>query len=1264
MEAKTVETQQQLTGPVMRGYQPGWRSRIFLVGCAEADEAHVRGILTEACHEPFVETIRDKASLEARLDAAAPDLLMTAEEGSAIHSAHVLEIARTRAPRTPVIVFSNVATEDAALRAIERGAADFIQLDRRWKVSFAVRRALREHEQQQRRKEAEDRLRNHINLLQLQQVVATAANEALSPEDAAQSLMDITRAYGHFTLAHLFFTADNDPSRLRASAIWSGYDHRRHAALRERTDNLDFSTNSGVATEVLREGELAWIADISSEPRLIRAEAALEAGLRSVVMAPVAAGSETLGVIEFFGEAVKPRDEHMALVLEYVATQLGRVFERDRAERRLEKRAQEQMVLAELSRKAVDVVSLDEFLKLAARRVEDVLLDCRCAVLEATPDATALRLRTSTEQASGPRVEDRLIPAASEKDIGHAVLHGDLLKLDFTAPLPWKVPSFLPKEVARVITASIRLRNDVFGALVAYSLKTRDFSRSECTFLRSVANILATAAEHSTAFHQLQLLGSAVTQSHDSIMITDADLNAPGPRILFVNPAFTQITGYRIDEVLGFSPRILQGEKTDADFVRRVHTRLREGKAAHGETINYRKDGSEIWIEMQISPLRNPAGKITHFVGIQRDITERKIAEERLRDSEAMLGAAQRLAHLGSWVLEFRSPRPGKGRLVWSDEVFRIFGYAPGGIEVTNEAFFQSVHPEDRARVEEVFQRALRERTEYQIDHRIIRPDGVQRIVHEQGTTLYDETGDPLKVLGTVQDITESKQAEEEVRHWKERYEILTKASGQIIYDWDCMTGRRTYGGDTERMIGCTPESLGSTIEEWIARVHPEDQGGFERGLDQLASGKNTREIEYRLRREDDTYITVKSIRYPMRDENGAVVRIIGSITDISAERTLEVQLRRSQKMEAFGKLAGGVAHDFNNLLTVITGYNEVVMSELAADDPKREYIEEIARAANRASALTSQLLAFSRQQKLQPRVVNLNTVLRETSKMLARLIGEDIEMRLDVADDLGNAKADVGQIEQVLMNLAVNARDAMPGGGMITMSTRNSIVDAENATANLQPGEYILLEVTDTGTGMSPDVQARIFEPFFTTKAPGQGTGLGLATCYGIVKQSGGEIAVISKLGSGTTFQIYLPRVHEDLKSYDIPLGPGDLPTGYQTILLVEDELPVRAIIRSILQRLKYTVVEAANGAEAMRILLTPGDKPVDVLITDLIMPEMGGRELARRTRSAFPDIAIIFTSGYPVGTQEELLPGAIFLQKPFSPKALAEAVKDALRT
>jgi len=1255
--------EQKAGGGAERGMQRSRRLRIFLVSCADGDGRAIEEILSRAFPEPFIEMIPTREELEGRLDSSPPDLLMVCEEGGPMSVAQVLEIAGEKAPRMPVIVFSAAPTEAAAVQAIEQGAADYIQLDRSWEVSVAARRAMREYEQYRGRKEAEDRLRNHINLLQLQQVVATAANEALSPRDAAESVLDITRAYGAFILGHLFYAGEENPAQVKASGIWSGYVEEAHATFREQTENFDFSTQKGVASAVLDKGELEWIPDLSADPRFFRAEAAAAAGLRSVVMAPVAAGAETLGVIEFFSANIRPRDEHLALVVEYVATQLGRVFERDRAERRLESRAREQMVLAELSRKAVDVVNLDEFLTAAVRRVEDVLPGCRCVVLEATPDCRALRIRTRSGN-SGDEVWDRLIPAVSEKDIGYAVLHSDLLKLDLNAPGEWEIPSFLRHEVGRAVTASIRLRNDVFGALVAYSQQRREFSRSETAFLRGVANLLATAAEHTTTFHQLKLLGSAVTQSHDSIMITDAMLDSPGPRILFVNPAFTEITGYGIEEVLGFSPGILQGEKTDAELIQRMQVRLRQGKSTHGETISYRKDGTEFWVEMQVSPLRNSEGEITHFVGIQRDITERKIAEERLRESEAMLGAAQKVAHMGSWVMEFRSPELEKAKLTWSQEVFRIFGYAPGGLEVTLEAFFRAVHPDDRTAVAEAFNKALRERTEYQIDHRILRPDGVQLIVHEQATTLYDEAGSPLKVLGTVQDITGRKQAEEEVRHWKERYEMLTKASGQIIFDWDYVSGQITYGGDAERVMGYAPESLGNTMEEWVARIHPEDRVYFENKLDRQSVTKGTWEIEYRIQRRDGNYITVKGIGYPMLNESGEIGRILGSITDISAERALEVQLRQSQKMEAFGKLAGGVAHDFNNLLTVITGYNEVVLSELAPNDPKREYIEEIALAANRASTLTSQLLAFSRQQKMQPRVVNLNEVLRDTSKMLARLIGEDIAMRLEETSDLGNVKADVGQMEQVLMNLAINARDAMPGGGTITMSARNATIPAENAPAHLAAGEYVVLEVTDTGMGMTPEVQARIFEPFFTTKAPGQGTGLGLATCYGIVKQSGGEIALRSRLGAGTSFQIYLPRVYEDLKSYDVPLGPGELPTGHQTILVVEDELPVRAIMRSILQRLKYAVLEAANGAEAMRILLTPGGKRVELLITDLIMPEMGGKELARRTRASFPEMRIVFTSGYPVGSGEDLLAGSSFLQKPFSPKELAETVRDALKS
>ncbi|MGA3170489.1 MAG: PAS domain-containing protein [Chthoniobacteraceae bacterium] len=873
--------------------RPARRVRIFIAGCQEGDEQHLRDILVPALHDPVIESVHDRQSLEASLNADAPDLLLTCEEDIGLDWVQVIETASKLAPRTPVIVFTRAPSEQGALRAIDRGAADYIHIDG-WQVTVAAQRALREFDQRRRRKEAEDRLRNHINLLQLQQVVATAANEALSPQDVGQSVLDIARAYGHFTLAHLFYVSDEDPLHLRASGIWSGYDGHRHVDFRTRTESTDFSANNGLVSSVLKAGQLEWVPDISAEPRFLRAQQALNAGLRSAVIAPVAAGSEILGVIEFFGPSPAPRDEHLALVFEYVATQLGRVFERDRAECRLESRAREQMVLAELSRKAVDVVSLDEFLAATVRRVEDMLPGCRGMILESTPGSGALRLRAHTD-ATGAHEWDHLIPSASQDDFGYAMLHGDLLKIDLSASQSMKLPDFLRSQLGSAISASIRLRNELFGALVAWCPRRREFSRNEAAFLRGVANVVATAVEHSTAFHQLQLLGSAVTQSQDSIMITDAQLDPPGPRILFTNPAFTQITGYRLEEVRGLTPRILQGQNTDPIFLQRIRARLGEGKSVHGEMVNYRKNGTEYWVEIQVSPLRGASGDITHFVGIQRDTTERKIAEERLRESEAMLGAAQRLAHLGSWVLEFRVPELEKAHLMWSEESFRIFGYQPGGVEVTQETFFRSVHPDDLGKVKEAFTKALDGHAEYEIDHRVIRPDGTQRIVHEQATCLYDDAGKPVKVLGTVQDITERKEAEEGVRHWKERYELLTKASGHVIFDWDCIIGHLTYGGDTERMLGCPAENLGSSIEEWIALVHPEDQGHFERELDSQMSTGEVIELEYRLRRADNTYITVKDTGYPVRNERGVVTRILGSVVDISSQRELEVQLRRSQ---------------------------------------------------------------------------------------------------------------------------------------------------------------------------------------------------------------------------------------------------------------------------------------------------------------------------------------------------------------------------------
>ena len=406
----------------------------------------------------------------------------------------------------------------------------------------------------------------------------------------------------------------------------------------------------------------------------------------------------------------------------------------------------------------------------------------------------------------------------------------------------------------------------------------------------------------------------------------------------------------------------------------------------------------------------------------------------------------------------------------------------------------------------------------------------------------------------------------------------------------------------------------------------------------------------------------------PIRGTDGAVLRFVGVQTDVTARRQLEAQFLQAQKMEAVGRLAGGIAHDFNNLLSVILSYADITLNDLKTDDPLAADIREIRTAGLRAAQLTKQLLAFSRQQLLETKVLNLNDSLAGMEKMLRRLLGADVEVTILPAPGLWNVKADPGQIEQVVMNLAVNARDAMPQGGMLTVETANVTLDEEYARAHLHvsPGSYVQLAVSDNGMGMTKETVASVFEPFFTTKEQGKGTGLGLATVFGIVKQSGGHIFVYSEPMKGTTFKVYLP-VAVGVADAD---HPADLPPEPQTrsgtILLVEDEDQVRVLARNILRRQGYVILEAANGGEALLICEQHAAK-IDLLLTDVVLPRMSGRELAERLVPMRPNMKVMYMSGYTDDAMFQhgiIDSGVAFLQKPLTPSALTRKVGELLRT
>jgi PAS domain S-box-containing protein len=510
-----------------------------------------------------------------------------------------------------------------------------------------------------------------------------------------------------------------------------------------------------------------------------------------------------------------------------------------------------------------------------------------------------------------------------------------------------------------------------------------------------------------------------------------------------------------------------------------------------------------------------------------------------------------------------------------------------------------------------------------------------------------------------VRDVTDRDRAEETLR----RSEALLRRAESMAHvaGWTYEVADGVYVSSEEgsRICECAPGP--HTGDELAANVHPDDRPRVRAAL-QGAVGGVPFEIEHRLVLGGRVkWVSVRG--EPEADADGRVVRVIGVTQDITARRQLEEQFRQAQKMEAFGQLAGGIAHDFNNLLTVINGYTDLLLQSVPPDDAHHALLTEINRAGERAAGLTAQLLAFGRRAVLEPRVIDPNAAVAEMGAMLRRLIGENLALTTALDPGVSRVRVDPGQFGQVLMNLAVNARDAMPGGGRLTLETRDVHLDPAHTRAHpgVAPGRYVRTTVSDTGAGMTDAVKARIFEPFFTTKGVGKGTGLGLATVYGIIKQSGGHVEVESEVGVGTTFRVYLPAVAGPAAA--APAGPRAVAGGRETVLLVEDQDDVREFTRRALESYGYAVVAAADGGDALRAV---ADRPpVDVLVTDVVMPGMGGRELAATLRASQPGLRVLFVSGY---TDEAIVrgadrdAGAAFLAKPYSPAALAREVRGLL--
>jgi two-component system cell cycle sensor histidine kinase/response regulator CckA len=499
----------------------------------------------------------------------------------------------------------------------------------------------------------------------------------------------------------------------------------------------------------------------------------------------------------------------------------------------------------------------------------------------------------------------------------------------------------------------------------------------------------------------------------------------------------------------------------------------------------------------------------------------------------------------------------------------------------------------------------------------------------------------------------------------EELFRLISENAADMIAVVDA-NGQRLYNSPAYgRILGYSPEELQGT--SGFEQIHPDDRPLVEQAAREARSGGVGRTIQYRLRHKDGSWRILESRSSAILNAQGDVEKLVVVNRDVSERKSLEEQFRQAQKMEAVGRLSGGVAHDFNNLLGVIIGYAEFLQERLGPGHALRGSVDEILSAGKRAATLTRQLLAFSRQQVLDPKVLDLNAAVSDMDKLLRRLIGEDIELTTILSPDLGRVKADHGQLEQVILNLAVNARDAMPHGGKLVVQTKNFVMDeafVRRYPYPVQPGPYACLTMSDTGIGMDAETKARAFEPFFTTKEKGKGTGLGLSTVYGVVKQSGGYIDTISAPGAGTTFVIYLPSVSEAIQTERPSASVVGSSDGRETILLAEDEGSLRTLTRNTLELCGYKVLEAKDGADAIKVS-ERHTGPIDLLLTDVVMPGMGGNQLAQELTRRRPEIKALFMSGYTgqtVGVQGPIDPGSAFVPKPFTRDTLTRKIREVL--
>lgn len=745
------------------------------------------------------------------------------------------------------------------------------------------------------------------------------------------------------------------------------------------------------------------------------------------------------------------------------------------------------------------------------------------------------------------------------------------------------------------------------------------------------------------AHDELERSAAALAVSLSAIAITDVE-----GRLTYINRAFARMWELAGEQqALG---RPIQDFWAEPERIATVVRSLSVERAWSGELRALRRGSEPFVVQVSASQVTDDAGEPTGVMLSCIDVSDRTLAEDELRRSQASLTRAQEVAGIGNWDWDIQT-----NALWWSDQIYRIFGLEPQEFEATYPAFLDRVHPEDRHLVEEAVSSALGGER-YSIDHRVARADdGSTRIVHELGEVIFSEDGRPLHMIGTVQDVTEARAMQNQLRQQRDLLSAVVRAAPVIILATDRDGVFTLSDGKALARVGLEPgEVVGRSAFDFF-----DDVDGRADAIRRALKGES---INLQI---TNGTLVFDAFYGPLFGQDGGIEGVVGVAVDITERERLREQLAQSQKMEAIGRLAGGIAHDFNNLLTVILTYSSLVEDALPTGSAARQDIEEVVKAARRASQLTQQLLAFARKQVVQVQTFDLNHALTEVNRMLRPLLGSDVQFELVLDESAGHIVMDPVQFEQVVLNLVLNARDATPRGGAITV--RSLAVDLSSPGAasarGVAPGRYTGIQVSDTGVGMDEQTLQRAFEPFFTTKGVGKGTGLGLATCYGIAQQASGAIWAESTPGAGTTFTFIAPAAEVAGAPVEREEDRRVVPvTG--SVLLVEDEPQLLLMTRRVLESAGMRVVAAADGLAALQATAEAVDG-IDILVTDIVMPRMSGVELARELLARKPGLKVLYMSGYasdmPFGA-DDTVRSISFIAKPFTPAQILGAVRRLL--